>query len=200
MDRDWNSIMFDDIGVKIQTVAKTVAWLNIALSFVAGLVVLFLAFLDLEYFFVRVLMAIIVVIVGCLISWLSSIALYAFGQLVEDIHAMRNAGAKASTQHKIAICSQQPNDTPTDNIKSNLENVVTHKWRCDNCGNMRTQTPCEYCQTKDNLENTNTVKQKNPNALPCPWCGEDLTFMGWNDTELQEKQTCPLCGKEVLLK
>ena len=22
---------------------------------------------------------------------------------------------------------------------------ATHSWRCDNCGNMATQSPCEYC-------------------------------------------------------
>ena len=45
---------------------------------------------------------------------------------------------------------KQINDSENDTAKSNAEvkTTVTHKWRCDSCRNMRTQSPCEHCGQK----------------------------------------------------
>ena len=36
--------------------------------------------------------------------------------------------------------------------------------------------------------------------LPCPECGEDLSFMGWSDYELSHQHTCPFCRKKITFK
>ena len=75
--------------------------------------------------------------------------LYAFGELVEDVHSMRN---------KEGTTAQARNETSTDKGVMYVKNreyggkttntpkaAITHKWLCDGCKKMRTQTPCEHC-------------------------------------------------------
>jgi hypothetical protein len=54
--------------------------------------------------------------------------------------------------------------------------------------------------TPDSIKKEPKPKEASREILPCPHCGEDLSFMGWDDTELHATLTCPLCGKEILLK
>ena len=54
--------------------------------------------------------------------------------------------------------------------------------------------------TPDSIKKEPKPKEAPREILPCPQCGEDLSFMGWDDTELHATLTCPLCGKEILLK
>ena len=54
--------------------------------------------------------------------------------------------------------------------------------------------------TSDVVRKESRSKEESQNMLPCPQCGEDLSFMGWDDNDLAETQICPLCGKEILLK
>ena len=49
-------------------------------------------------------------------------------------------------------------------------------------------------------ENTFTSPQKITVSrvdMHCPKCKEDLSFMGWSESDLKEKQICPMCGVEI---
>ena len=50
---------------------------------------------------------------------------------------------------------------------------------------------CDVCNEKFTAES---------DVVVCPECGEELAFMGWSDEELKEKQECPMCKKEIILK
>ena len=39
---------------------------------------------------------------------------------------------------------KQPASVPKNEVVVPAQKA-THSWRCDNCGNMATQSPCEYC-------------------------------------------------------
>ena len=69
--------MFDNIGGKIKTLAKTLCWIGIVCFFVLGVVVVAinerLLFLGL-----------LIMIVGAFLSWIGSFILYGFGQLIEN--------------------------------------------------------------------------------------------------------------------
>ena len=147
MGRDWNSIMFDDIGIKIQKVAKAIAWFDIVVSIIGGIVMLFYSFMDIEYLWYLIFLAPITVVVGCILAWLSVITLYGFGKLIEDIEEIRKNAPKNPIYEnngfprafaKKEVISQE-------NQSNNESSVTTHKWRCDGCGNMRAESPCEYC-------------------------------------------------------
>lgn len=67
--------MFDNIGGKIKAVAQVVTWLGIIASVIGGIAIM----VSLES-----PMGVLVMVGGSLISWLSSLALYGFGQLIEN--------------------------------------------------------------------------------------------------------------------
>lgn len=83
MNRDWNSIMFDNIGTKIKMVAKVTAWVEILFSILAGIGMILYGVFDLEYYWYLIFLAPIAVVLGCISAWLSVIVLYGFGELVE---------------------------------------------------------------------------------------------------------------------
>lgn len=79
--------MFTHIGKKMQTLAQIICWAGITVS-VIGACVLWSA--D-SYRNPTIATGFIVLVVGALVSWIGSWTLYAFGQITEDIHAMREA-------------------------------------------------------------------------------------------------------------
>ena len=69
--------MFESIGKKIMSLAKIVAWIGIIASVVIGTVQISV---DETYIF----SGIIVILMGSLVSWLSSFLLYGFGKLIDN--------------------------------------------------------------------------------------------------------------------
>lgn len=69
--------MFNDVGKTIKGLASVLTWLGIIASFIA-----FLILLSTDEDLIGV--AVIVFIVGSLVSWLSSLTLYGFGELVDN--------------------------------------------------------------------------------------------------------------------
>lgn len=91
MFENLNETMFGNIGGKIKGLAKVLCWIGIISSVIAAIVMLFSA-MDAWRGSEKTMFTIlffVILIVGPILSWLSSIALYAFGELVEDIHAIR---------------------------------------------------------------------------------------------------------------
>ncbi len=185
MDRDWDSLMFDDIGIKIQKVAKIIAWTDIVLSIIGGIVLFFYAFNDIEYLWYLIFLAPIAVVIGCIMAWLSVITLYGFGKLIEDVEAIRN---KKPPIIKVGTESKQPQKS-TNQSSAKKENDISPKT-----------TNVVEAKQITSQQKVAAKKEETIHALPCPECGEDLSFMGWDENELKEEQTCPLCGKEILFK
>ena len=82
--------MFYDIGKKIQTVARVITYIGIALSIIAGLILFGFACNNPEKLKGLFFLAPVAVVVGGLSAWLSSICLYGFGKLIEDTEEIRN--------------------------------------------------------------------------------------------------------------
>jgi len=90
--------MFNNIGHKIQVLAKVLCWIGIICWVITGLA-LMAGSSSMTYRlngeFVRansgagVVAGILTIVVGVLVSWIGSFLLYGFGQLVEDTHAIR---------------------------------------------------------------------------------------------------------------
>ena len=78
--------MFNNIGHKIQVLAKVLCWIGIICWVITGLA-LMAGSSSMTY---RLnVVGILTIIVGVLVSWIGSFLLYGFGQLVEDTHAIR---------------------------------------------------------------------------------------------------------------
>lgn len=78
--------MFKNVGKKIQTVAKVIAYIGIALSLLLGIVLVVYGARENEKLFYD---GLTLLIVGPLTSWLSSLTMYGFGKLIEDTEAIR---------------------------------------------------------------------------------------------------------------
>ena len=117
------NVMFDNIGGKIKGVAQALTWIGIILSCIAGLFV-FLFNSDTP------LSGLLIIVLGCLFSWLSSLTLYGLGQLIENTDILVAQGRKAAEKPKYTSA------TPTTN---------KHMWRCSYCGNMTSEETCPIC-------------------------------------------------------
>ena len=79
--RNANSAVFSNIGGKIITLAKIVFWGGIAASIILGIIA------EIDCWFSAELAALFIIGVGgATVCCISAFFLYAFGQLVDDIH------------------------------------------------------------------------------------------------------------------
>lgn len=78
--------MFNNIGRKIKVLASIIAWIGIIASIIVGVNFIVQStddiFADIPYTLIT--LGIGIMIVGSLLSWLSSFLLYGFGELIEN--------------------------------------------------------------------------------------------------------------------
>ena len=76
--------MFNNIGKKLMNLAKVLFWVIAIAALIAGI-------LSMRY---NDLLGILILIGGFITAWLSNLGLYAFGQIVDDTHAIREQKEK----------------------------------------------------------------------------------------------------------
>lgn len=102
--------MYENIGKKIKIVAVVIALIGTCVSFCYGLIMLFDS--------VRVAFAILTMLIGPFISWVSSFVLYGFGQLIEnsdklvDLRERRVIKDKSKTSNTKELIQKIKNTTP----------------------------------------------------------------------------------------
>ena len=80
---------FDNIGGKIKNLAKWSCWIEILLIWISAPITMIVLLCDrytAEFFWIPLVSA----LVGPIFIWIGSWAMYAFGEAVEDIHALRS--------------------------------------------------------------------------------------------------------------
>lgn len=80
--------MFKNVGSKIQTLAKIICWLGIILFVLCGVVMLYAGINVTDYNYIS--SGVILLIVGPISCWASSLALVGFGKLVQDNSEMKD--------------------------------------------------------------------------------------------------------------
>jgi hypothetical protein len=73
--------LYTNIGSKIRGLAKVICWIGIIISFIAGIAMI--AGMSQYNAGMGVLTGLLYMALGSLISWISSLALYGFGELIE---------------------------------------------------------------------------------------------------------------------
>lgn len=96
--------MFNNVGGKIKAVAKVIVWIGIAICVIYGFVML-VSIEDMA------LIGLLIMTVGSLVSWISALVLYGFGELIE------NSGIIANKKEK-----------PIDNKPQDKKNEAIDKW------------------------------------------------------------------------
>lgn len=72
---------FDNVGSKLQSFAKIIFWINVIIGICAALYSLFYA-IQVKSFF-PVLIALLCLVAGFIIGWLSSVFIYGYGRMIE---------------------------------------------------------------------------------------------------------------------
>jgi len=127
--------LYENIGDKIKSWAKWIFVVEAIGAIITGLIFLF-AYED------RILYGLLTLICGPIGAWIGSWILYAFGELVEKTHENEN-----NTRQILENLNRRPigNKNMPVQITTATNDTSVHKWRCDACGNMITQSPCEHC-------------------------------------------------------
>lgn len=77
--------MFDNVGDKIKGLAKALCWIGISASVVYAIVL----WMQNSYRNPTVALGIGILVGGCCVSWISSLCLYGFGELIEETQKNR---------------------------------------------------------------------------------------------------------------
>jgi len=134
--------MYDNIGGKIKGLAKIMFIVEAIGAVITGIVLLAT---DDDLIFSGLL----TLFCGPITAWVSSWVLYAFGELVE-----KTTDNEINTRQILIKLNEKSADDSMTFIKNKEygnkttntpQAASTHKWICDGCKKMRTQTPCEHC-------------------------------------------------------
>ena len=166
--------LYKNIGGKIKSWAK---WIFIAEA-IGAIMSGVALFSKAEYDEIFVLYGFLTIILGPIVAWVGSWILYAFGQLVEDVHAMRDkegttkeVRAKHEAEARMKYeAEQKAQQEAVERAKREAEEIA--KWQEEN-----------QLTDEDFIDSA------------CPKCGEILSFLK-NET----KGVCPNCDTEFEIK
>ena len=138
-------MLFENVGGKLQKLAIFTTVIGMIGSVIAGF----------PYFEISPITGILIILVGCLCSWLGSLAMYGLGQAVE------NTDRILAMQRKLAQTPPSASPTaeysPMTNAPQAASPVVTkNPFRveakpCPHCGEMVKSSTCSMCGQKNNL-------------------------------------------------
>ncbi len=126
--------MYDNIGGKIKGLAKAMFIVEVIGAVIAGIA---LVATDAGF----ILIGLLTLFCGPIIAWVGSWILYAFGELVEDIHAIRNKeGTVAEEKAKREADIKRTTEEIIDNTPVVYETVMPvhdkkhDTYACPSCG------------------------------------------------------------------
>ena len=137
--------MYNDIGNKIKLLAKCTFICEAIASITAAIIVFSGAYVEFGF---------VPLICGPLIAWSSSLVLYGFGQLVEDVHAIRykkEIKDHTKTSPEIESTPSIKKPSPTHKAKLYMEmgfapEKLGNGYICPVCKMiMDSMRPCERC-------------------------------------------------------
>ena len=137
--------MFDNIGGKIKTLAVVLCIIGIIASVIGAFVIWGMH--DSRYN-PTIVLGFIVLVAGCLGSWLGSFFTYGFGQLIESNEEEVALLRKIESQLK----AEQSQPSPVQSGSTGRKVNMTPKgWKCPDCGydyNGEDKTYCDICGAK----------------------------------------------------
>lgn len=136
--------MFDEIGFKIKTVAQVFTWIGIVGSVIWGFVVMGSNVDN------AVLFGILIIAIGSLASWLGSLTLYGFGQLIENTDILVKRGCEADKMSNESVDTKSGMPIYMQNVRNTVK---------------------QNQQSKENSNNSTSQENEFSNAtVQCPAC------------------------------
>ncbi len=127
--------MFENVGSKIKKIAKLLFAIGVVLSVLLFIIMLILAIPSIDYGdgalgIILLLIGIFSLIIGPIISWLSVLLLYAFGEMVEKTVSIENSVCDNSD----TICDDIKDSNTDSTIKNRKTEIDTSVKKCKYCG------------------------------------------------------------------
>lgn len=213
---EWNEIMFSNIGNKIKGYAKFVAWLGIFLSILSGIILFFYGLFNIENFWYFMLLGPAAAILGCILSWLSVIVFYGFGELIDTTTTINKKMDKLTDieTHKSKSGTVLNFDGGKEHCEPKPKNDIgikgKLKYKCNNCKELIdfSDTKCPWCGYLTDLDelpkssnNTKSYLEEYKNKFKAEQkqdtgnhekmkyrCNNCKEFIDFSDTK------CPWCG------
>lgn len=152
--------MFKNIGEKIKTLAIVCTVCGCLLSVIGAIV---------SWYFEIVWAGFLILIGGCLFSWISTFVLYGFGELISQ---MTKAAKSIQNMQMLSIC--QNTDAPDDVKKDVIEDI-------------QNEVIGDYKAEKDeDVDESETINI--PNSDECPSCFAKIS---------PDDEECPNCGYKL---
>lgn len=133
--------MFDNIGAKLKIVAQVMAWLGIILSVVVGLISLV----------TNPLSGILMIILGCLCSWLSSLGMYGFGELIEKVTSIEHNISGKAPKSLTSSSTYSPVNKELQSVFEKWTSTPNVQKKCPYCGEIVSSNQCGMCGKVNNL-------------------------------------------------
>ena len=128
--------LYENIGGKIKNWAKWIFIVEAIAAIIGGV-----ALMADE----SAVIGLVVLICGPLVAWVGSWVLYAFGELVEDVHAIRNKEIPTTANKSNSPTNTQTSAQFTDVLRNAANKQKETVKRCPYCGDIVKLGRCEMC-------------------------------------------------------
>ena len=127
--------MWNNIGRRLQALAKVVCWIGIIGSAIWGIVIMTQS----NYYQSTILSGLITLVIGCFASWIGSWAMYGLGLVVEYVEN----GGGSSYSYSGTSAGTVPDSTTADRSSFSYADY----WICPNCKtrNPKSKVECKEC-------------------------------------------------------
>lgn len=167
---------FNDIGGKIKNLAKWSCWITILLIWIASPIA-FIALLVDGWTAELCWIPLVAAIVGPFFVWIGNWTMYAFGEFVEDTHAMRKkycpmaeeqANREAEKKTNREAEEKSKHDVEKSNNLKDISNVTLKDSNAEEATNQIKDDNFIYVQCKNCRKEFSF--QKGMRKVRCPWC------------------------------
>ena len=152
--------MFDNIGTKIKNLATIITVLGVIVSIISGIIVM----INVVWW-----LGLIIIVCGCLVSWIGSFFAYGFGEIIDKLNEISN---NLTDQKRLSVASVMNSDNKNrmkakeildDVVASTMEEIETDGDNIDDVNEpQEDECPCCFYKIK-------------PTDKECPNCGWNLT-------------------------
>lgn len=140
--------MFNNVGRKLKDIASVITYIGIALSVILGILMIKS---------IGFLLALLIIAVGSFISWISSIGIYAFGELVDNSTIIASHYKSADDSRVYSTATSAPTADTSNTAASKVGIPLSSNPQqttvktCPHCGEVVRTGVCGMCGNKNNL-------------------------------------------------
>ena len=197
------SFLYENIGIKIKTLAAVSFIVEAVTAVIAGIVMIF------DY---ALLAGLLTLLFGPVIAFVASWLLYGFGELIDKLERIEKHTKGLVTKFNSNIEDSKKPMKPIEKLSGEIECPVCGqkmpkgRGKCESCGQIFNSNPpkAPFNPEKDVIKGTHTWRCDKCNTLitkyPCAFCGYDPEKAKNIPLKVSVNSNgnivCPVCNKE----